>query len=100
MQVLGLLIEVMKTSFQAHIEDVKPRVIHILKCALTADGDGKPEVGEEDMLAFWKEAYYSLLMLEKLMLQFPEISLHKDIEVWLNLSKMLACCTSLFGIFY
>lgn len=82
-QVLGLLIEVMKRSFQAHIEDVRPRAIHILKCAITADGDGKPVVGEEDMLTFWQEAYYSLIMLEKLLHQFPEISLHKDTEeIW------------------
>jgi U3 small nucleolar RNA-associated protein 20 len=85
MQVLGLLIEVMKKSFQAHIEDVRPRAVHILKCAITANGDGKPVAGEEDMLAFWQEAYYSLIMLEKLLLQFPEVSFHKDIEVWLKL---------------
>lgn len=82
-QVLGLLIEVMKKSFQAHIEDVRPRAVHILKCAITANGDGKPVAGEEDMLAFWQEAYYSLIMLEKLLLQFPEVSFHKDIEeIW------------------
>ncbi|KAH9312456.1 hypothetical protein KI387_027491 [Taxus chinensis] len=82
-QVLGFLIEVMKKGFQAHIEDVRLRTIDILKCAVAASDDEKSEATENEMLAFWQEAYYSLIMLEKLLHQFPEISIHKDFEeIW------------------
>ncbi|XP_057867600.2 uncharacterized protein LOC131074886 isoform X2 [Cryptomeria japonica] len=82
-QVLGLLIEVMKKSFQAHVEDVRSRAIDILKCAVAAASNEKSEAADIEMLAFWQEAYYSLIMLEKLLHQSPEISLHKDFEeIW------------------
>jgi U3 small nucleolar RNA-associated protein 20 len=83
-QVLGLLVEVMKKKFQIHVNRVLPVTRKILQSAISRQLD----VSEETAVAFWKEAYYSLVMLEKMLHQFRDLCFETDLEVCLSLNKV------------
>ena len=81
-QVLGLVIEVMKKSFQRHISSILPVTKSILHSAIDAFTNSQMDLPDEATIPFWKEAYYSLVMLEKMLHQFRDLSLERDLEVW------------------
>lgn len=80
-QVLGLLVEVMKKGFQKHINSVLPVVRIILKSSVNVVRDRELDTSTEATIPFWKEAYYSLVLLEKILIQFREPCLGIEIEV-------------------
>lgn len=83
-QTLGLLVEVLKKRFQSYIKIVLPVLKNIMKSSLGAVTNKQPNpYNEEAMIPYWKETYYSLVMLEKILCQFPELYLEKDFEVLL-----------------
>ncbi|MCO5578548.1 hypothetical protein L7F22_032391 [Adiantum nelumboides] len=79
-QVLGLAVEVMEVKYHVHLEESLILVMRILNHVL--------EVNVVEMKAFpttvgsmlWQEAYYILVMLEKLLKQFPDLCLQERTE--------------------
>ncbi|OVA05421.1 Down-regulated-in-metastasis protein [Macleaya cordata] len=89
-QVLGLLVEVLKKGFQSHINIVLPVVKSIMKSALDVVSNKLPDPSNEATIPFWKETYYSLVMMEKILYQFPELYLEKDLEeIWEAICEFL-----------
>jgi U3 small nucleolar RNA-associated protein 20 len=87
-QVLGLLVEVMKKEFQRHVNRVLPVTRKILQSAISVVTSRQLDVSEEIAVAFWREAYYSLIMLEKMLCQFNYLCFESDLEVCLSLNKV------------
>lgn len=54
---------------------------HIFQSANDAVKNKELNISDEARIPFWKEAYYSLVMLEKILNQFPEMCLGRDLEV-------------------
>lgn len=82
-QVLGLLVEVMKEGFQKHISDVLPIMRKILLSAVNYIAISQLNVSNEAVVPLWKEAYYSLVLLEKILNQFQKLCFEKDLEeIW------------------
>lgn len=88
-QVLGLLVEVMMKGFQRHLNSVWPVMRSILLSAVDVKNK-QLELSDEATVSFWKEAYYSLVMLEKILHEFPELLLEKDLEdIWEMICEFL-----------
>ncbi|KAE9587003.1 hypothetical protein Lalb_Chr23g0269101 [Lupinus albus] len=89
-QVLELLIEVMKKGFHQHIKSILPKTCHILKSAIEAVTDRQVGFSAESTVPLWKEAYYSAVLLEKIIDQFRSLCFAKDSEdMWDAICKML-----------
>lgn len=89
-QVLGLLVEVMKKGFQKHINSVLPVVRIILKSSVNVVRDRELDTSTEATIPFWKEAYYSLVLLEKILIQFREPCLGIEIEdMWEAICELM-----------
>lgn len=80
-QVLGLLIEVIKKGFLKHIDCILPVTYRILRSAVDAVTSRQVDFQSESIIPLWKEAYYSLVMLEKMVHQFQDLCFAKDLEV-------------------
>ncbi|KAK7331457.1 hypothetical protein VNO77_25682 [Canavalia gladiata] len=88
--VMGLLIEVMKKGFHKHINGILPVANHILQSAMEAVTNRQEEFSAESIIPLWKEAYYSLVMLEKMIHQFQDFCFGKDLEdIWEAIYGML-----------
>lgn len=81
MQVLGLLVEAVKKGFQKHITVVLPKARTILKSAIKDVNDVSQDYSDEATIPSWKEAYYSLIMLEKILHEFHDLCFEGDLEV-------------------
>ncbi|KAK2988996.1 hypothetical protein RJ640_013987 [Escallonia rubra] len=80
-QVLGLLVEVMKERFQRNISSVLSVVRSILQSAGNAVTRRQLDLSSDGTVPFWKEAYYSLVMLEKILHQYPGLCTGGELEV-------------------
>lgn len=78
MQVLGFIIDAKRNQFQKHIHNTLEDAKVIMESALSASSLHNVEEG---VIPFWKEAYHSLIMIEKMVGQFPYLKLKKDLEV-------------------
>ncbi|KAL0433004.1 UNVERIFIED_CONTAM: Small subunit processome component 20 [Sesamum latifolium] len=82
-QVLGLLVEVMRKSFEKNLSRVLPVLRNILQSALSALTSIQQNSSDEAVAPFWKEAYYSLVLLEKLLCQFHNLFFDRELEdIW------------------
>ncbi|XP_038874757.1 LOW QUALITY PROTEIN: small subunit processome component 20 homolog [Benincasa hispida] len=91
-QVLGLLVEVeaLKEGFERHIQTVLPVARGILQSVVDVTMNEQIDISAETTITFWKEAYYSLVMLEKLMHRFPQLFFKNDFEdIWEMISHLL-----------
>lgn len=89
-QVLGLLAEVLKKGFQKHIVDIMQVANNILESCNNATSTKECNHGNEPIVHFWKEAYYSLVMLEAMVVQFPQIFYDREYEeMWEKVIKFL-----------
>ncbi|KAL8239479.1 hypothetical protein R6Q59_016046 [Mikania micrantha] len=89
-QVLGLLVEVMQKGFARHINAVFPIMKRILLSAVNIFKIGQTDISSETSIPLWKEAYYSLLLFQKMLLQFLDMSLGEDLEdMWELISEFL-----------
>ncbi|XP_043711476.1 U3 small nucleolar RNA-associated protein 20-like [Telopea speciosissima] len=89
-QVLGLLVDALKKGFQGHINNILPVTKNILKSAFDVVRDKQLDYSDEGTILLWKEAYYSLVMLENMLLQFPELHLERDLEeIWEAICEFL-----------
>ncbi|KAL0366725.1 UNVERIFIED_CONTAM: Small subunit processome component 20 [Sesamum radiatum] len=79
-QVLGLLVEVMRKSFEKHLSRVLPVLRNILQSALSSLTSIQQNSSHEAVASFWKEAYYSLVLLEKLLCQFHNLFFDREFE--------------------
>ncbi|KAM7259266.1 hypothetical protein ACFE04_015007 [Oxalis oulophora] len=87
-QVLGLLVEAMKAGFKRHTRSVLPKTRTILHSVVQNGREGN--ISEEANVPTWKEGYFSLVMLEKIFNQFPNLILDKDYEtIWGNICELL-----------
>lgn len=79
-QVLGLLVEVevMKKRFHKHINSLLQVTKSILQSAIDGVTHDFPN---ETTIPFWKEAFYSLVMLEKILNQFHDLCFDRDLQV-------------------
>ncbi|XP_056865645.1 U3 small nucleolar RNA-associated protein 20-like [Raphanus sativus] len=79
-QVLGFIIDSKKKSFGKHIKNTLEDAKVIMESALSASS---MHTVEEGVIPFWKEAYYSLVMIEKMVREFPKLEIEKDLEdIW------------------
>ncbi|CAN7082081.1 unnamed protein product [Brassica oleracea var. botrytis] len=86
-QVLGFIIDAKRNQFQKHIHNTLEDAKVIMESALSASSLHNVEEG---VIPFWKEAYHSLIMIEKMVGQFPYLKLKKDLEdVWKMVFKFL-----------
>lgn len=81
-QVLGLLVEVLRKDFHRHINTIIQVMKGILESSVHAVNNKEFYFTNDYLIPFWKEAYHSLIMLEMMLLQFPELYFHKNLEVW------------------
>ncbi|KAK4855220.1 hypothetical protein QYF36_005197 [Acer negundo] len=82
-QVFGLSVEVMKKDFQKHLNSILRKTKSISQSAVSVVADGELDLPDEATIPFWKEAYYSPVLLEKILCQFPDIILERDLEnIW------------------
>ncbi|CAH9107367.1 unnamed protein product [Cuscuta epithymum] len=78
-QVLGLLVEVMGNSFQEHVAQVLPVMGNILQSAANVIINKQLCISDE-AIPLWKEVYYSLVLLEKILHQFISLCFSKELE--------------------
>lgn len=71
----------MKKGFQRHIKSILPVAGKILHAAVNAVTYWSLKFSQEDAVPFWKEAYYSLIMFEKLLYQFQNLCFERDLQV-------------------
>ncbi|KAJ8444735.1 hypothetical protein Cgig2_030409 [Carnegiea gigantea] len=89
-QVLGFVVEVMERGFQKHISNVLPVMRKIMKSSLTVLNDAQLNMLDQETIPFWKEAYYSLVLLEKILTQLPDLLIARDVEdTWQSISEFL-----------
>ncbi|XP_058078049.1 uncharacterized protein LOC131226271 isoform X2 [Magnolia sinica] len=89
-QVLGLLVEVLGKEFQRHINKIIQVAHNIMMSALDKAMNNEVSNSNEATIPFWREAYYSLVMLEKMLHQYPELYLQKDLQgIWEAICKFL-----------
>lgn len=82
-QVLGLLVEVMKQGFQKYLSNVVPVIGRILHSGVNNLVNSQLDLSSEATVPLWKEAYYSLVLLEKILSQFQKFCFEKDLEeIW------------------
>nr|VDD40731.1 unnamed protein product [Brassica oleracea] len=86
-QVLGFIIDAKRNQFQKHIHNTLEDAKVIMESALSASSLHNVEEG---VIPFWKEAYHSLIMIEKMVGQFPYLKLKKDLESFLSDSYLRA----------
>ncbi|KAK9671440.1 hypothetical protein RND81_12G030400 [Saponaria officinalis] len=89
-QVLGFVAEVMKKGFQKHIKSILPVMRRIMMSTQTACNDGQSNILDQETDAFWKETYYSLVLLEKILTVMPDMFFVVDVEdLWQLISEFL-----------
>ncbi|KAL2486861.1 ARM repeat superfamily protein [Abeliophyllum distichum] len=88
-QVLGLLVEVMRKGFEKHLSSVLQAMRRILQSAVTALTH-EQDISNEAVIPWWKEAYYSLIMLEKILHQFHNLCFASYLEdIWETICEFL-----------
>lgn len=80
-QVLGLLVEVMTKDIREHITSILHVAKGILEASIHAASNKGLDIMNEPAIPLWKEAYYSLIMLEKMLQYFPELYFERNLEV-------------------
>ncbi|KAL3360047.1 hypothetical protein AABB24_016514 [Solanum stoloniferum] len=89
-QVLGLLIEVLKDGFQKYIDCLLPVMRNILQSAVNILTNKQVDLPNDATISSWKEAYYSLVLFEKILNQFPKLCFRKELEdLWEAICELL-----------
>ncbi|XP_042045018.1 small subunit processome component 20 homolog [Salvia splendens] len=89
-QVLGLLVEVIGKNFQIHLIKVLPAIRTNLQSAYNALASTQQDLSDVLVIPFWKEAYYSLVLLGKILSQFHNLFLDSELEAfWETICEFL-----------
>ena len=81
--------EVIGKNFQVHLNKVLPTMRNILQSAHVALASTQQDLSDVLVIPFWKEAYYSLVMLQKILTQFHNLFLDKELEVQLTILSVI-----------
>lgn len=102
-KVLGLLVEVKIEGFRKHLTSVFSVMRNVLQSANDAVKNKQMNISDEERIPFWKESYYSLVMLEKILHQFPKLCLGRNLEVHIYylfcLDVCILCMYSLYTLY-
>lgn len=77
-------VEFVSERFEEHVHSVLPVSRNILQSAVKVVTDISSLDPSDGAVPFWKEAYYSLVMLEKILNRFHHLCFEWDLEVWRN----------------
>uniref|UniRef100_A0A7N1A2N7 ARM repeat superfamily protein n=1 Tax=Kalanchoe fedtschenkoi TaxID=63787 RepID=A0A7N1A2N7_KALFE len=90
-QVLGLTVEVLKNKFdRKHISEIMPAIERFLQSAPAVVAESEPEVNSSSVHQ-WKAAYYSLVLLEKILQEFDGLYLSRDLQnIWSATCNLLS----------
>uniref|UniRef100_A0ACD5UJH9 Uncharacterized protein n=1 Tax=Avena sativa TaxID=4498 RepID=A0ACD5UJH9_AVESA len=89
-QVIGLLVGNRSLGIGKHLESILAFAKQIMEYSVTASGRVQLDLTGETGLPFWKEAYHSIAMMERLLLQFPELYFKQNTEaIWMIICKLL-----------
>ncbi|KAL6493967.1 hypothetical protein OROGR_031876 [Orobanche gracilis] len=89
-QVLGLLVEAIGKNSEKHLSKVLPAMRSIFQSAVSALATSQENLSDEAIVPFWKEAYYSLVLLEKILNQFHNLFFDRDLEdIWETICEFL-----------
>ncbi|XP_047333762.1 small subunit processome component 20 homolog [Impatiens glandulifera] len=89
-QVLGLLVEVMKKGFGRYNDTILSMMKVILQSSMKACENKDLGNSDEASIPMWKEAYYSLIMFEKMLHQFQDLCLASKLEdIWNIICELL-----------
>lgn len=80
-QILSLLVEVMKKDFRFKIGNILQVMRDRLKSSAHAAGSSKYDILKEAAVPLWKEAYYSLILLDNMLQHFPELYFEENVQV-------------------
>jgi U3 small nucleolar RNA-associated protein 20 len=83
LQVIGLLAGNRSLGIGKHLESILAVAKQITEYSVTASRGVQLYLTGETSLPFWKEAYHSIAMMERLLLQFPELYFKQNTEVYL-----------------
>lgn len=86
-----MLVEVLKKGFNKHINRVLSVAKRNLESTILASSDVELDFSIEAGVPFYKEAYYSLVMLEKILQHFPEMYFDRKFEVRVLSSASIIC---------
>lgn len=82
LQVLSLLVEVMKKGFQKHITSVLKVARNIFTSSINAANVNGVNFSSEPAIPLWKEAYYSLILLEAMLVHYPHLFFDSKLQVF------------------
>ncbi|TVU34273.1 hypothetical protein EJB05_16104 [Eragrostis curvula] len=89
-QVIGLLVGDRTLRTGKHLKSILAVSKKIMESSVIASGGMQYGLTDETALPFWKEAYHSVAMMEKLLLRFPELYFEKNTEeIWIVVCKLL-----------
>ncbi|KAL9232759.1 hypothetical protein vseg_007829 [Gypsophila vaccaria] len=89
-QVLGFVAEVTKKGFHTHIKSILPVMRRIMMSTQAACNDGQMNNLDQETDPFWRETYYSLVLLEKILTVMPDMFFVVDVEdLWQLISEFL-----------
>lgn len=78
---MGLLVDAKEKVIRRHIGRVLPKAKTIFMSAIKDVTERSLDYSDEAAIPFWKEAYYSLIMLEKILNKFDDLCFEQDLEV-------------------
>lgn len=89
-QVIGLLVGDHTLQMGKHLKSILAVVKKIMESSIIASGAIQLGLSDEAVLPLWKETYYSVAMMERLLLRFPELYFEQNMEdIWIILCKLL-----------
>lgn len=71
----------MGKTFRKHLHNVLQAMRRILQSAVSGLGGEQLILSDDAVVPLWKEAYYSLIMFEKILHQYNNLFYEKDLEV-------------------
>ncbi|KAL6881997.1 hypothetical protein ACP4OV_011469 [Aristida adscensionis] len=89
-QVIGLLVGDRALQTGKHLKSILAVAKKIMESSVIASGVIQTEITDESVLPFWKEAYHSVAMMERLLQRFPELYFEQNMEeIWIMVCKLL-----------
>ncbi|KAL6615458.1 hypothetical protein ACP70R_037728 [Stipagrostis hirtigluma subsp. patula] len=89
-QVIGLLVGDRALRTGKHLKSILAVAKKIIESSIIASGEIQIDLTDETVLPFWKEAYHTVAMMERLLQRFPELYFEQNMEeIWLVVCKLL-----------
>lgn len=89
-QVIGLLVGDRSLGIGKYLKSILDVAKQIMESSVAASGGVQLDLTDETALPFWKEAYYSIAMVDRLLLHFPELYFSQNMEdIWMIVCKLL-----------